>query len=288
MSAPRTRTFFSIMWIPASPSGRIHLRAFPLAFCYALFTLISTTCGVLLVLHFRPSRKRMFPFYSDATQHDPERTILGLLQNVACFLGPPTCMFEHLFHTSYASIHPLPYLPKLSVLHTLSTHHVSLIHLYTSLFTTLAFFLTANLPTIRPFIPAHQLAASLLLVLFFLQALCKLILAVTLSRQETMGWIGKYHVKIRIFILMHLFVSLLVIHVSFVLRHTLPSKHWLHSVLVAIMAITLYSTTIVCCVHILLIAIQLRHVTLHLTIHSNTTTTTSSIDTTCVTNSILP
>lgn len=158
---PRTRARAGVM---------LRLRAWPIAVLHALATGISTAGGVLLVVALRPQRARTLPFYSDASHADPERTLLALGENLACLLLPLVIAFERAQHArllrdvpdgrgwgSCANFARANFAAALGVL--------------------ACFFITANVPTIRPWIPLHQLAASGLMVGYAVQATCRARLA---------------------------------------------------------------------------------------------------------------
>lgn len=132
-----------------------------IAALHAGATAAATAGGVLLVAVLRSGRRNV-PFYSDASQRDPERVFLAVFENLACALLPIVAAGERAQHIRLLGT-PLPFAARVNTVAVA--------------FTALCFFITANVPTLLPWTPLHQLAASGLLVGYSVQAVCKMQIA---------------------------------------------------------------------------------------------------------------
>lgn len=171
--------------MPRAPP-RFTLRSSVLPALQAVLTGGSTGLAVVLVALWRPSRSRALPFYSDATHHDPERIVLCVGENLACFLMPLVACAEYLQQMRLAGGAPR------SALQTRlggaaawpSTEAVVRCNFAVTAATTLFFFVTANVPSKFPYTAPHQFAASALILMYAVQATCKAVLGATFSNYE--------------------------------------------------------------------------------------------------------
>lgn len=162
---------------------RLEIRASILPALQAILTGFSTALAVLLVVLWRPKRTRFIPFYSDATHNDPERIILAVGENLACFFMPLVALIEYVQQARLALLYPRLSAPRLLLcffpIHVLSTRAVVLANFVVTSATTLFFFVTANVPSRHPYTQPHQFAASALILVYALQATFKAVLAHT-------------------------------------------------------------------------------------------------------------
>jgi hypothetical protein len=155
----------------------------------AVLTAGSTGLGVLLVCLWRPDRVRHIPFYSDASHNDPERILLGIGENMACFFMPlvATAEFLHQSRVCAELSCPKPQPPRLlrwMVRCGMKTTDLVRWNFIVTLATTIFFFVTANVPSKRPWTPPHQFSASALILTYALQATLKAILAGTFNNYQ--------------------------------------------------------------------------------------------------------
>lgn len=169
---------------------RIVVRSSLFPAAQAILTGCSTLSGILMVLMWRPDRPRLTPFYSDATHNDPERVILALGENMACFFMPLVAVVEYMHHLRLCAAAPsrlslprwLRYFPgKLMP----TTDTVVKVNFAVTLLTTVFFFITANVPSRRPFTFPHQMAASGLILAYSIQSSLKAMLAETFNNYQT-------------------------------------------------------------------------------------------------------
>lgn len=139
----------------------VRVPLYGIASLHAIATFCATFGGVVLVALLRPDR-RAVPFYSDASHRDPERVILALFENLACLLLPAVGLGERAQHIRLLG-QPLPLIARINSVATAAT--------------AACFYITANTPTLQPWIALHQFAASGLLVGYSIQAVCKLRIA---------------------------------------------------------------------------------------------------------------
>lgn len=267
-------------------AGRLELRVWILPALQALFTLLSTTTGVALVILWRPKRARLFPFYSDATHNDPERIILAFGENIACFFLPLVSLAEYLQQSRLASLHPTPaltaWMRRVTPGLRYTTRDVAYANFLSSWFTTVFFFVTANLPSKGLWIPPHQFAASMLILMYAVQGSLRAILAETFGNYELAmgkgdveegqvgkgdgvrgGWWSRHHLKIRILVAGYLWGSLVLTWVCYVGR--LVTRKWgggwqaFRYVLVVMMTLNVYVTTMGCVGLMGMSAVDLRH-----------------------------
>lgn len=171
-----------------SPS-RFRFRACILPILQAVLTSISTTLGVILVVQWHPKRTQYIPFYSDATHNDPERIILAIGENLACFFMPLVALAEFLHHSCLAISHTRPALGTrlfriLPINRVPTTRHLVLTNFAFTSATAICFFVTANVPSKYPYTFLHQCAASSLIFMYAVQAVLKTILANTFSNYD--------------------------------------------------------------------------------------------------------
>jgi hypothetical protein len=174
------------------PMGRVELRTSILPAVQAVLTGGSTLLGVVLVCMWRPDRARHVPFYSDATHNDPERVILGIGENLACFLTPlvATVEFLHQSRVCETLTPPRPLAPKaLRCILGCGVKTMDIVRLngFVTACTSVFFFVTANVPSSWPFTPPHQIAASALIFMYAVQSTLKAILAATFNNYPTPG-----------------------------------------------------------------------------------------------------
>jgi hypothetical protein len=254
--------------------------------CQAVLTGSSTVLGIVLVILWRPDRPRHIPFYSDATHNDPERVLLGCGENLACFFMPIVALVEYLHQVrmlmTTAAVRPAP--PRglrWLVRPGITTSMVIHLNFFFTLATTLFFFVTANVPSKRPFTPPHQFAASALIVTYAVQSTLKAILASTFSnyRPERGGptapksvpvhasaWVrqwDRHHMKLRMALVCALWWSLLGTWLTFVARKAVlvldlshPSEK--RAALAASMAVVVYGATAACVVLMVVMAVDMR------------------------------
>lgn len=170
-------------------AGRLQFRSFILPALQAFFTALSTALGVILVVIWRPKRTRYIPFYSDASHNDPERIILAIGENIACFFMPLVALAEFLQQSRLAVSHTYPALG--SWVHRFfpsnripTTRRIVVANFVFTSATTLFFFVTANVPSKYPYTPPHQFAASALIFMYAMQATLKAILANTFANYD--------------------------------------------------------------------------------------------------------
>lgn len=169
---------------------RIEFRTWLLPALQAVLTGSSTALAVLLVVAWRPNRSRVIPFYSDASHSDPERVVLAVGENMACFFMPIVALAEYLQQSRLALEHPRPFAPRLFPCllplpaHWLSTRAIVHANAIATASTTVFFFITANVPSKHPFTKPHQFAASALIFVYALQATLKALLAQTFSNYK--------------------------------------------------------------------------------------------------------
>lgn len=274
-------------------AGRLEIRVWILPALQALFTFLSTTAGVLLVILWRPNRARPFPFYSDATHHDPERIILAIGENLACFFLPLVALAEYLQQSRLATVHPTAALGKWARRvwpgWRCMTRDVAVANFVCSWLTTVFFFMTANLPSTGLWIPPHQFAASMLILMYAVQGSLRAVLAVTFGNYEVGiggrgdveeggvgtekgvvkegggkgGWWRRHHVKVRVVVAGYLWWSLVLTWVCYVGR--LVTRKWgagwqgFRYVLVVMMTLNVYVTTVGCVGLMGMSAVDLRH-----------------------------
>ncbi|CAN8063806.1 unnamed protein product [Agarophyton chilense] len=144
----------------------------PLLQASTISVTISASVHHLVSAH--PSRRHLVPFYSDATQRDPERVFLALGENVSLVFALLSLLCEHAVHTRCAQACEA----------NASTRALVRAHVGVGACALLMWLLTANLPTVRPFISAHQMTASLLMTSLAVQATLKARLARMLHNFE--------------------------------------------------------------------------------------------------------
>lgn len=274
------------MHVPTMPSN-VHLPTSFFPACQALLTGCSTVMGVVLMVLWRPDRARYVPFYSDSSHSDPERVLLACGENVACFFMPLVALFEYLHQTRVlaetAAVRPSPP-PTLRWLARprVTTRHLILINLAASSANTVAFFITANLPSKRPFTPYHQLAASGLILFYAVQSICKAILASTFNnygggvqgnRSQLEMWWERHHMKLRLTVVYVLWLSLVGTWMTFAGRKVVVLFDMEHpstkrAFLATSMAIIVYFATAACVTLMFVIAIDMRQDCLTLTSRS--------------------
>lgn len=170
--------------------GRVvEFRSWVFPAAQAVLTGSSTAVGVLLVVLWRPGRKRWLPFYSDATHNDPERIVLAWGENCACFFMPLVALVEFMHQSRLSANAPTrPAVPRplrYFVPARATTYHIVIVNFLFTAVTTLFFFTTANVPSKHPYTSPHQLAASALIFVYAVQATLKAILAETFNNYET-------------------------------------------------------------------------------------------------------
>ncbi|PXF41685.1 hypothetical protein BWQ96_08606 [Gracilariopsis chorda] len=132
---------------------KMRIRASTLGMLQAVTISVTTMASVLLVVGLRPNRKRFIPFYSDASHNEPERSVLSLGENAALVFGTLTQTAEYEW---------LRALAKRSGNENMRVF----VKMYgwCGAVAMTCWFVTANVPTVRPVIEVHQLGASLLMV----------------------------------------------------------------------------------------------------------------------------
>lgn len=268
-----------------APGARIQFRASLLPLLQALLTGFSTGLAVLLVILWRPERSRVIPFYSDATHNEPERVILALGENLACFLMPLVALAEHLQQARLATLFPRAALPR-CLLCALpaplaASRVLARMNLIVTLSTTLFFFITANVPSKFPYTKPHQFAASGLIFCYALQASLKAILARAFCNYDPAavraaegdgegfdwegrkgGWWERHHMKVRACIAGALWMSLFFTWVCFVGRVT--TREWgeaydgFRDALSVGMAVIVHVATTSCLVLMAVMTVDLR------------------------------
>lgn len=275
------------MHVPTMPQ-KVHLRTSIFPACQALLTGCSTLMGVVLMILWRPDRPRYVPFYSDASHKDPERVLLACGENVACFFMPLVALFEYLQQTRVlaetAALRPNPPPSLRWLAHPrLTTRHFILLNFAATSANTVAFFITANLPSKRPFTPYHQLAASGLIFFYAVQSVCKAILASTFNnytsglqgnRSQLEMWWERHHMKLRMTLVYVLWLSLVGTWMTFAGRKVVVLFDMEHpsakrAFLAMCMAIVVYFATTACVTLMFVIAIDMRHDCLTVTSRSS-------------------
>lgn len=271
---------------------RLELRMSTLPLIQAVLTGLSTGLGVLLVILWRPNRKRFIPFYSDASHNDPERIILACGENLACIFMPIVAICEYLHHTRLLDNLSISTLPILSSIRCIKPSPKFLIRtnvLFTST-TSIFFFLTSNVPSKYPATKIHQFAASSLILFYAIQATLKAILSVLfnnykreqteedpldeigkvekkmpykhiLGRLET--WWHKHHLKIRISIAVMLWIALIGTWICFsgrviVLKWRIAGHQIIRQQLSTLMAVLVHLATMSCLILMSITAIDMR------------------------------
>lgn len=278
--------------------GQVRIRSSILPALQAVLTGSSTLLGILLVLLWRPNRVRYFPFYSDASHNDPERVLLAVGENLACFFMPLVAIAEHLhqlrcLETSTSSRPIAPKGLRWVLRFGLSTLTVVRLNFFATLFTTVFFFVTANVPSKRPFTPPHQLAASGLIFTYSIQSILKAILAATFQNyhcggeakhdgaepengkaplfdgqvhSNTPGWLmfwERHHMKLRLGLAIVLWSSLVGTWLCFIGRKLavmfqLENAAYLRQMLSSSMAVVVYGATTACVILMGVMAVDMR------------------------------
>lgn len=233
--------------------------------------------GVVLMILWRPNRHRYVPFYSDSSHLDPERVLLACGENMACFFMPIVAVVEYLHQTRLlfetAAVRPNPprtlrWLARPRV----TTRHIILLNFASTFVTTAAFFVTANLPSKRPFTPPHQLAASGLILFYAMQSVFKAILASTfdnyapalqVNRSPAEMWWEKHHMTLRLTLVVLLWLSLIGTWLTFIGRKVVvffnmsdPTAK--RAFLAMSMALIVYVATASCVTLMLVMAVDMR------------------------------
>lgn len=272
--------------------ARLELRMSILPLAQAILTGLSTGMGVLLVILWRPNRKRFIPFYSDSSHNDPERIILACGENLACMFMPVVAICEYLHHTRLSNNLSISSLSILSSIRCIKPSPKFLIRanvLFTST-TSIFFFLTSNVPSKYPATKVHQFAASSLILFYAIQATLKAILSVLFNnykREQTdedpfdeiekvdkkmpskqirgrlETWWHKHHLKVRISIAVILWIALIGTWICFsgrvlALKWRIPSYQIIRQRLSTLMAVLVHLATMSCLILMSITAIDMR------------------------------
>lgn len=270
-------------------SARISFRTWVFPAAQAVLTGASTLLGVVLVLLWRPDRARVVPFYSDSSHNDPERVLLACGENMACFFMPLVALLEYLHQSrllaAAPSAPPAPP-PRLRWLARagLGTGTLVRLNFATTLATTACFFVTANVPSKRPFTPPHQLAASGLILLYAVQSVLKAVLAATFDNYRGDGaaapdaaggkaaaggaarWLrawDRHHMRLRMLLVYVLWLSLAGTWLTFAGRKLvalleLSDAQGKRAFLATSMAVIVYCATAACVVLMAVMAVDMR------------------------------
>lgn len=272
---------------PGAMASRVGFRTWLFPAAQAFLTGSATLLGVVLVLLWRPNRVRQIPFYSDSSHHDPERVLLACGENLACFFMPLVALLEYMHQSRLLaetnSVRPSPPRQLRWMLRSgATTSGVIQLNFLFTLMTTAFFFVTANVPSKRPFTPPHQLAASGLILTYSLQSVLKAVLANTFDNYRCDGASGpdeickasgilsatlrlweRHHMKLRMCLVYVLWLSLLGTWLTFVGRKIVS---WLalsnatakREFLSSSMAVIVYAATTACVILMVIMAIDMR------------------------------
>lgn len=218
--------------------------AYRIAQLHAIAVGTATLGGVITVLYLRAkTRRRPVPFYSDATHNDPERTLLALAENLGLALLPLVALSERAQHERLMGA-PLPIVAQLNSL--------------TTFLAFIAFWGTANTPTVKPYITTHQLAASSLMVLYAIQATCKARIARIIGSRAAPHWV-------RNLIATALWGAIVATMASFWVPRLLGSSNKVRTVMTGVLAACVHIATASCIALMFILARDLRHETVLIT-----------------------
>ena len=218
--------------------------AYRIAQLHAIAVGTATLGGVLLVLYLHPKiQRRPLPFYSDATHHEPERTLLALAENLGLALLPLVGLSERAQHERLLGS-PLPRVAQVNSMATLLAF--------------VCFWGTANTPTVAPYISAHQLAASSLMACYAVQASCKARIARTIGSRAAPHWV-------RSGIAIALWGSIIATLASFWLPKIMGASYQVRVFAIGVMAAAVHIATACCVALMAILARDLRNETVCIT-----------------------